>query len=316
MKKILVIKLSSMGDVINALPALTDAKNAMGDISFDWVVEENFSEIPGWHSAVDKVIPISLRRWRKKIFCFKTFREVGAFWKNLRAEKYDYIIDLQGLLKSGIVSKLAHGKTYGFSKSSVRESVATYFYDKKIDVAKKLHTIGRMRKLFALVLNYSVPTCYPDYNIEKGKLSKHAYSFKKYLVFVHGASRDEKNWQVEKWIELADLAKKHGFKVKVPWGNDLELARANYIAAMAENVEVIPKSTLADIGGILLNAKGVIALDTGLGHLSAALNIPTLSLYGATDPQLVGTCGKNQIHLVDMQNLNVLTVWRELRECF
>lgn len=311
--KVLVVKLSSMGDVIAALPALTDAKKAIAELSFDWVVEENFTEIPKWHPAVASVIPVALRRWRKQLFTGTPVHEIPIFWKKLRAEKYDYVLDIQGLIKSAVVSRIAHGVCCGFSSGSAREPLASYLYQNKFDIAKKLHTVERMRQLFASALGYPIIPGLPDYSIMHEKLSYQDNSPGNYLVFVHGASRDNKCWQVEKWIELARLAKTVGLKVKLPWGNELEFTRAKNIAAASDNVYVLSKLTLSEMGAILLGAKGVVAVDTGFSHLAAALSVPAISLYGPTNPQLGGAYGKNQTHLTNMETLNAEVVWQKMQ---
>ncbi len=316
--RVLIVKLSSMGDVISTLPAVTDATKAISGIKFDWVIEENFSEIPRWHQAVDSIVPIALRRWRKKLFCLSTSKEVRIFWQKLKAEKYDYILDVQGLLKSAVVAKIACGTSYGFDVTCAREPLAAYFYQNKFNIPRSLHAVERSRQLFAKALGYKITTDVLDYGLIKerfvGKEGK--ISTGKYLVFIHGASRSKKCWQEKKWIELAGLAKKEGFKVKLPWGNNEELVRANNIARGSDNVEVLSKSTLTELGAILLGANGVVALDTGLSHLSAALSVPAVSLYGPTDPNLAGTYGKNQAHLTNMENLSAEDVWSKMVTIF
>lgn len=307
-----------MGDMIHTLPAITDAKKAFPEITFDWVAEEHFLEIPSWHLAVDSIIPIALRRWRKQLLTSISNQEILSFWKNLRTKHYDYIIDAQGLIKSAVVTKIAHGNiSCGLNIKSAREPLASYFYQHKFAIAKNLHAVTRIRLLFAAALNYKIPTDFPDYGIIKEKFNIDTVPFdKNYLIFLHGTSRNEKCWAEEKWIELALFAKTAGLKVKLPWGNSLELARANNIATKCDNVEVLPKSTLTEIGALLLNSKGAVAVDTGFCHLAAALNIPTISLYGPTSPELIGAYGKNQIHLSNMATVNAEAVWQKITSEF
>lgn len=314
--KVLVVKLSSMGDIISTLPALTDAKVAVKELSFDWVVEENFVEIPSWHQTVNSIIPIALRRLRKKPLALATLREMQRFWQKLRLEQYDYILDVQGLIKSAVVSRIARGISCGFNAKSARESIASYLYQNEFAIAKNLHAVERSRQLFAKALGYELPENFPDYGLMKDKFLLKNRSDEPYLVFVHGTSRKNKCWQATKWLELAHLAKDAGFKVQLPWGNEEELTRANNLASAANNVIVLPQLSLTEIGKILLGAKAIVALDTGLGHLAAALGVPALSLYGPTDPQLAGTYGKNQLHLTHIENLDAATVWQKMRQPF
>jgi heptosyltransferase-1 len=298
--RVLIVKTSSMGDVIHTLPALTDAANAIPGISFDWVVEENFAEIPGWHPAVKKIIPLAWRRWRKQLFSVDTRREFKKFRQILRAEKYDLVIDAQGLVKSALCATQARGLRVGLDFKSARESMAALFYRRTVTVNFQQHAIVRMRSLFSKALGYALPDTVPDYGIDRQTLLTQAEKEKPeipYLVFLHGTTWDTKHWPELYWCQLTTIANQNGFKVKLPWGNDNERERAQRIAAQASNAEVLPRQNLSGMAKILAGAQGVAAVDTGLGHLAAALNVPGVSLYGPTDPKLTGALGAAQLHL-------------------
>lgn len=295
--RVLIIKTSSMGDVIHTLPALTDAGKALGgSIIFDWVVEENFAEIPSWHPLVDQVIPIAFRRWRKNIFSKKTREEWQLFRKKINANRYDLIIDAQGLLKSAFLSLFAKGIRCGANLRSARDPFASLFYQKKYFVVWQQHAIGRVRSLLSSALNYALPTSVPDYGIDRTKFFEN-HDRENYVVFLHGTTWDTKHWPEAYWIELAKRVSKSGFKIKLPWGNTHEKERAERIANSCDAAEVLPRLDLAKIAKVLAGAKAIVAVDTGLGHLAAALDVPTISLYGPTDPKLNGALGKSQIHL-------------------
>lgn len=289
--RVLIVKMSSMGDVIHTLPALTDAVRAIKNISFDWVVEENFQEIPRWHSHVKNVIPISLRRWRKNIFSAETREEWKIFKSILRENTYDLIIDAQGLLKSAFIARFAKGVRAGFDSQSAREPLAALFYQRKFLVAKKQHAIARTRKLFSQALNYELPDSIADYGIPRDADNAQA------LVFLHGTTWPTKHWPEEYWQALAKMAAAKNITVKLPWGNTEERERAKRIAAVCETAEVLPRLNLKEMAEVLSSAAGVVAVDTGLCHLAAALNVPTISLYGPTDPGLSGALGQSQVHL-------------------
>ena len=297
--RVLLIKTTSMGDVIHALPALTDAAAVIPGIRFDWVVEQPFSEVPAWHANVDKTIPVALRKWRKNIWNTYRSGEWRHFKKVLKNTKYDKVIDAQGLLKSAWLTRYVSTETsseiYGLDKHSAREALASSFYDHKISVPKNQHAVERVRQLFASALSYDLPDTQCDYGIDPGKLP--CVDERGYVVFLHGTTWATKHWPEPYWFELADLMKKAGIKVKVPWGNEVERQRAERIAKKNDNVEVLPKLNLNDLGGYILNARGVVSVDTGLAHLAAALSVPNITLYGPTDPALVGTHGAGQIHL-------------------
>ncbi len=294
--KVLIIKMSSMGDVLHTLPALTDAGEAIKDISFDWVVEENFQEIPHWHPLVDKVIPIALRRWRKNMFAKQTREEWKAFKKNLQEREYDLIIDAQGLLKSAFVASFAKGKKVGLNYQSAREPFASWFYKEKFAVAKKQHAVTRVRMLFSQALKYPLEKQMPDYAVDRKRLAPFAHQ-KPYIVFLHATTWPTKHWPETYWIELAKLVAAKGFDIKLPWGNPAEKERAERIAATCSAAEVLPKLSLQAVASVLVSASGVVAVDTGLCHLAAALNVPTVSLYGPTNPELTGALGQSQKHL-------------------
>ena len=152
--RVLIVKVSSLGDIIHTLPAITDARRARPDIIFDWVVEENFVEVPSWHPAVDRVIPVAFRRWRKKPFRSLGGIEFKKFKDDIKREHYDLVIDAQGLIKSGIISRLSRGLTVGLSDSTVREPLATLFYNKVYSVPKTEHAVDRVRQLFSRALQY------------------------------------------------------------------------------------------------------------------------------------------------------------------
>lgn len=304
-----------MGDVIHTLPSLSDAHKRFPDIQFDWVVEEGFAEIPRWHSAVKQVIPIALRRWRHNLHKAIKSGEIAHFWKTLRTQNYDYIIDAQGLIKSALISCCAHGIRYGYDKNSIREPSAAFFYQHRFNISKNQHAILRIQQLFANVLNYKIEqkesALIPDYKIKQNFLLPTKQE-KNYVVFIHGSSRADKCWPEKNWITLTKLATNTGLIVKLPWGNDEEFARAKRIAEQCHNVEVLPKSNLTSLATILTNSKGAVAVDTGLGHLAAALEVPTVSLYGPTNPDLIGTLGKNQIHLMNFKEIDADAVWKKL----
>ena len=295
--KVCVIKTSSMGDVIHTLPALTDAQSAISNLSIDWVVEDNFAEIPRWHSAVNQIIPIALRRWRKSPFSIQTRNE----WKNyrtlLQAENYDAVIDVQGLIKSALfATRFAQGVKHGYDRKSIREPLASFFYDKKYAISYQQHAVERIRQLFALSLGYELPQVQGDYGIARHFL--HQTSEKNYVVFIHSTTRADKHWEESEWQKLVEkITALSDYEIRLPWGNKQEKARAERLAQVDSKVIVLPKLTLTELAKQLANAKAVVSVDTGLAHLTAALDKPNITLYGATDPKLIGCYGKNQHYL-------------------
>ncbi|QLH41394.1 MAG: lipopolysaccharide heptosyltransferase I [Coxiellaceae bacterium] len=296
--KVLVIKMSSMGDIIHTLPALTDAAAVYPHIEFTWLVEEGFAEIPQWHPQVKQIIPIAWRRWRKELRQAWHAGELKQFYQRLRAERYDRVIDAQGLIKSALVTRLARGLRCGLNWQSAWEPLASLAYQRRVSVKPAQHAIVRMRQLFSLALDYTSPMTVPDYGIKIAQPVLDSVPLKQpYLIFIHGTAWATKQWPVGHWALLGNLATAAGYQVYLPWGNITEQQRAQAIAASNTAIQVLPKLALSDIAVLLQQAAGAVAIDTGLGHLAAALSVPTVSIYGATDPKEIGTVGEKQRHL-------------------
>ena len=196
-----------MGDVIHTLPALTDAQKAIPNIQFDWVVEEAFAEIPRWHSAVNRVIPVAIRRWRNNLLNRQTWLEWQAYLKALRAEEYDAVIDAQGLIKSAVlVTKQALGTKYGYDKHSAREGLSSWFYDKTFSISYQQHAVERIRKLFAEALGYALPQTIGDYGIAP-HFVKQPQNSTAYMVAIHATTRADKHWKEAYWEEFGNNAR-------------------------------------------------------------------------------------------------------------
>ena len=291
--RVLIVKTSSLGDVIHTLPALTDASGARSGIRFDWVVEEGFAEIPGWHAAVDSVIPVALRRWRKRPWRAWHSGEWRDFKRAIARQTYDRVIDAQGLLKSAWLTRYVAAPSYGFDRHSVREPLAARFYDHPQRVAREQHAVERTRQLFAAALGYACPTGAGDFGIRERLLPEVADADGK-LVFLHSTTRADKHWPETYWQRLIGIVSAAGFTVQLPWGNHVERDRAERLAAGCPRVEVLPKLSLREVAQVLARAAAVVSVDTGLSHLAAALNRPNVTLFGPTDPGLVGGYGENQ----------------------
>ena len=311
--RVLIVKTSSMGDVLHTLPALTDAQQAIPDIHFDWVVEEGFAQIPFWHSAVDRVIPVAIRRWRKAWFSAPIKAERKTFRDAVRLLQYDAIIDAQGLVKSAaLVTRLAHGIKHGMDWSTAREPLASLFYNRKHHIAKQQHAVERTRELFAKSLGYNKPQSQGDYAIAQHFLTEVNADAGQYAVFLHATTRDDKHWPEANWRELIGLLNNAGIRIKLPWGAAHEEARARRLAEGFPYVDVLPRMSLEEVARVLAGAKFVVSVDTGLSHLTAALDRPNITLYGPTDPGLIGGYGKNQYtqqsHSGKLQDLNASLV--------
>lgn len=293
--RVLLVKTSSLGDVIHTLPALTDAARAIPGIRFDWVVEEGFAEIPAWHPAVAQVIPVAIRRWRKHPLQTLRNGEWTRFKRRLRENRYDLVIDAQGLLKSAWLTRYARGPVVGLDRDSAREPLASRLYTHGYPVAWDQHAVERVRQLFAQALDYPLPAGTGDYGLQRAPLAAGAEA--PYLLFLHGTTWPSKHWPEAYWRRLAERMSARGWALRLPWGNDTEKARAERIVAGLEQAAVLPRLNLAGIAKVIAGARACVAVDTGLGHLAAAFDVPTVSLYGPTLPSRVGAYGRGQVHL-------------------
>ena len=293
--RVLLIKTSSLGDVVHTLPALTDAQQAIPGIQFDWVVEEGFAEIPAWHPAVAQVIPVAIRRWRKNLLQTLRSGEWSRFKARLRETRYDLVIDAQGLLKSAWLTRYVKAPVAGLDRDSAREPLASRFYDRRYSVPRDQHALERVRQLFAQALGYELPQGIGDYGLDREQLATPGEE--PYLLFLHGTTWPSKHWPEAYWRELAERMSAFGWALRLPWGNAEEKARAERIAQGIAGAAVLPRLNLGGVAKVVAGARACVAVDTGLGHLAAALDVPSISLYGPTLPGRVGAYGRSQVHL-------------------
>lgn len=295
--RILVVKLTSMGDTLHILPALSDLVDNCPQVQIDWMIEDSFSDIPHLHPCVNRVIPVSTRRWRS--LNLRNLKELYRFIKLLRAEPYDVVIDAQGLMKSAVLACLArlngNGKRIGFSADSIKERPAAWFYHHDIDIAKNQHAIDRLRQLFACGFYYPVPTTKPNYSINVLKPSTQGADKQELptVFFFPSTTWASKHIPDSIWRTLGDLALEQGYQIKISWGSADEKMRAEKIAGQRSAIHVLPKLSLSELASQMSTANGAIAVDTGLGHLAAGLGIATVSVYGATDAKLTGAIGNS-----------------------
>lgn len=288
--KVLIVKTSSMGDVIHTFPAVEDARLNRPDVTFDWCVEEAFAGIVALHPAIDRIHTVAIRRWRKALFGGATWREAAALRRTLRDCRYDLVIDAQGLLKSALVARQAGAPIAGFDRSSAREPSATLFYDVTYAVPRGLHAIERTRRLFGLALGYQ-----PDLSILDSGVVPPAGTLAditgKTAFLLHGTSREDKKWPIDDWIETARLLIERGMTPVTTWSNEREKAVAEAIAKAVPSTIMVPKSPLADIAAFIGRSELVIGADTGLTHLASAFGLPTVAVFLATEPGLTGPRG-------------------------
>lgn len=286
--RVLIVKVSSLGDVIHTLPAVTDAVRAKRELRFDWVVEEAFADFPRMHPGVDEVIPVAIRRWRHHLFQRKTWQEAGAFKERLRARSYDYIIDSQALFKTVALCKLARGESWGFGPDTARDPFAARLYDHPVSLPRGLHTVERYRRLAAAALGYDVNELPLQYGLAVQPLEADWLPTRPYVVLCTATSRDAKLWQEEKWLQLAAWLFDRGYACVLPAGSPVERERAARLAAGMAEAVTVPPMKLPDLTRVLKGAAAVVGLDTGLTHIAAALDRLTVAIFTDSDPGHAG----------------------------
>lgn len=291
--KVLIVKTSSMGDVVHALPAASDLLRHVPGAQIDWLVEAPFAAIPQLHPGVRRVLPMAWRKWRKSLLEKPTRDAIGALRRELRAETYDLVLDLQGLLKSALWARQARGPLAGYDADSAREPLAAWFYARKAAVPRDLQAVERNRRLAAAHLGYAMPATAPEFGLVAP--ARPLWQPKvPYAVIIPNASRKEKLWPERRWIAVGQRLKDKGWLPVVLWGSDSEQTLAERIAAGCEG-DVPRFLKVSDVAGLLAGAGPVVGLDTGFTHLAAALGRPTLGIYCDHEPGLAGITGPGPV---------------------
>jgi len=293
--RILLVKTSSLGDVIHNLPVATDIRHALPDASIDWVCEPPYAPLVALHPAVNRVFPLPLRALKKRWYSPMVWREFRARRKALSAETFDLIIDTQGLVKSAWIASFATGARAGYDEASAREPLAARNYQHHHAVSRELHAVVRNRALAGAALGY-VPDGLADYGLASRRFQASPDLARPYAVFLHATSRADKMWPTANWVALGQVLQAQGMGIVLPWGSPDERAESERIAgALARDGSarawVPPSLPLPSVADVLAFSHLVVGVDTGLAHLAVALNRPTVGLYCATDPGLTGLFG-------------------------
>ncbi len=280
---ILIIKTSSLGDVLHGLAVISDIKRNYPDSTIDWVVEEMYQKIVALNPNINRVIPVAMRSWRKQITKKRTWEEISRSIKQIRSIQYDAVIDLQGLIKSALLLKAGKGLKIGFDRKSVREPIASCFYDKKIFIRNDMHMVQRCRALVAKGLNYDQPAAPVNYGIRQIDVSRH----KDLAVILMGTAQQKKLWPESNWETVIRFLESKGFECNFSWGNDEEQQRCKRIISKTRG-RLVPLQPIEQLAGLMATATIVIGVDTGLLHLAATQETPLVGIYGASDPKKTG----------------------------
>lgn len=286
MPRILLIKTSSLGDVVHNLPVVADIAAARPDVGIDWVVEEAFAAIPRLHPQVSQVLPVAVRRWRRALWRPAVWGEARAFIGTLRLQPYEAVIDTQGLFKSAWIAGAARGVSHGLDRQSSREPLGL-FYEHRHHVPWGQHAVERNRQLAAQALGYTLSGP-AKYGISAAPQTFAWLNHRPHAVLLHATSADRKLWPEQHWIELGQALAAQGISSVLPWGTAAEHERSNRLAQHIPQAIVPARLDIAAMAAVLAQARVVIGTDTGLTHLAGALGVPTVGIYCATDPAATG----------------------------
>ena len=290
--RLLIVKTSSMGDVVHAAAAVTDIGRALPGIEIDWLVEAPFAAIPQMHFGVRRVLPMAWRKWRQQLLKGATWSAMGELRRALKGGGYDLVLDLQGLLKSALWARQAGAPMAGYDGASARESQAAWFYTHKAAVPRDLQAVERCRRLAAATVGYPMPTTPPEFGLRPPAPTWLPRG--EYAVIIPNASRKEKLWPERLWVEVGKRLRDVGWQPIVLWGSDSEQTLAERIAAGCEG-DVPPFLRVGEMAALLQGARTVVGLDTGFTHLAAALGRPTLGIYCDHEPGLAGITGPGRV---------------------
>jgi len=293
-----------MGDVIHAMPMISDIARAFPHARIDWLVEEAFAEIPRLHPSITRVLPVALRRWRRNILRRSAWRELLYARREMRRTRYHTVIDCQGLLKSAVLASWARGPVTGYATDSAREPLAALLYQRRVSVDRSRHAIDRMRALGAAALGYTVasgPAASDEFNLRARVAALHAdppFDEDGAVLLLTNASRPGKLWPDEHWVALEDALARDGRLCLLAWGSAAERADCERRAARMHSARVLPRSSIGQIAALAARASLVVGLDTGLSHLAAAVGAPTVGIFCDYDTARVGLRGGGHKHRV------------------
>lgn len=285
--KVLLVRTSSMGDLIHTLPAIEDLSRHRPDIQLHWLCEEAFSDIARLHPFVRKIHLFSWRQWRKKLFSTETRQHLSTLKKALMAEKFDLVLDSQGLLKSAIPAKLmTKAPMVGLHRKSAKEPLASFFYQKTIQLKKNHNMIWQNRQLFAETFAYTVNHTEVQFGAKVPENIVFPIENKPYHVCIHAASRPEKLWPEALWIELMQrIHAQTGHHIYLTWGSEEEYHRSLRLAENTAFVHICPRMSLIQAASLLQNAESVVGVDTGLFHLGNVFSHPSVGIYTDSPPE-------------------------------
>ncbi|TYZ49015.1 lipopolysaccharide heptosyltransferase I [Ralstonia solanacearum] len=307
--RVLIVKVSSLGDVVHCTPVVADILRAHPGAEIDWVVEEGFAGIVRIVRGVQDVIPFALRRWRKSLAFGATWGEMAAFRRALRAKPYDVVLDTQGLIKTALVAAQARLAPNGFvaglgnrTDGAGYEPLARLFYQREVHMEPRVHVVERSRRMVAEALGYAVPETI-DFGLQPPASLPFALP-RPYVALVHATSRADKGWPQDAWVDLARELLARDYALALPWGSETErrtseAIREAIVAAVPGTlgrIVIPPRMSLPDVTAFLDQSTAVVGVDTGLVHIAAAMCKPTVALYNFSTSWRTGGYWTPKVH--------------------
>ncbi|MFU0841936.1 MAG: Lipopolysaccharide heptosyltransferase I [Burkholderia sp.] len=301
--KALIVKTSSMGDVIHALATAHDLRAAMPDLDIHWAAEESFREIPTLSPAVGRVHVCAFRRWRKAPLSRETRAEVRALREELAAERFDAVLDIQGLIKSAVLASWTKVPVTGFTWGTAREPLASLFYTRKLNLPASLGAVRRSRMAAAETFGYAIDEAHPVFGL-RTTAEPSLRVGGPYAALAVNTSRDSKLWPEANWVELGGwLLRERGLRSVFFWGSDKEHERVSRLASQIEGALIAPRCGLAATAATMAGASAMVGVDTGLAHLAAALGVPSVGLYVSTPINLLRLVGDGPVRSLGGEGL-------------
>ncbi|MDQ5922160.1 MAG: heptosyltransferase [Pseudomonadota bacterium] len=307
MYNILIVRLSSLGDIIHTYPMIYDIKVNFPNCTIDWLVDDSFADLVKLNPLINKVISVPLRQWKKNRFnLLKHLKNIKQWRKDIICKRYDYIIDSQGLLKSAILARCFNGSVYGLGRNSIREKIASLLYHHKYEIGKNILAVTKNRLLAAAIYNYSInteivnfgmnevfyTTNYDNLNSNLKKLNTTPY-----VIFFHATSKDSKKLSAQSWVDLAKyLIEEYKLTIVLPYGSITEKSESINIKNMLNSQNILVpdnKLNFETISHLISKAEFIFGVDTGLIHLANALNKKVIAIYVDTNPEKTGIFESN-----------------------
>ncbi|MEO6564588.1 MAG: lipopolysaccharide heptosyltransferase I [Casimicrobiaceae bacterium] len=283
---VLVVRPSSLGDIVYALAIVSDILTHDPQAHVDWVAEEAFASLVRLDPRIRTVIPLGLRRWRQAPLRRDTWHDLFSFRRALREVRYAAIIDLQEQVKGALVARSAQGIRHGFDRNSIREPVATWLHDVHHRIDRQQHFLDKCRALAAAALDYRISGPARWQFVPPAATA--AMPAGRYALVFHATSRADKLWPEDAWRGLLTRLATAGITTLLPWGTAVEEARSHRLAAGAAAAIVPARQALPDLAALIRHADIVVGVDTGLTHLAAAMGTSTVAVFTTTDPSLAG----------------------------